>query len=94
MRSPWPSPNRPCRTNLAAAGNWTVGSGAGLINAIPLATTLNNDATPTVVTFLFTATGPAQVIVHGTTSVNFTGAAGAVADFAGNALGPASLTIS
>jgi hypothetical protein len=84
-------------TNLGTSGvggNWTVGAGASLITALGLATTFNNNAIPSVVTPVFVAAAPAQVIVHGTTTVNFTNAvAGGVHDFGGNALAAASLTI-
>jgi hypothetical protein len=80
-------------TNVSNSANWTVGSGVSLIHAIFLATTVNNNAVPSVVTPLFQATTPAQVIVHGTTTVNFTNLAPPVLDFAGNALAVGTLVI-
>jgi hypothetical protein len=89
--------------NLTNAANWTVSSGATVV-----AVTLNNNATPQVVTVTVqagptppgigagtpTATSYQNVVVPGTTTLAFTNAAAPVQDFSGNAMATQTVTVS
>jgi putative cell wall-binding protein len=76
-------------TNTGVPGNWTVSSGAFI--GAPIA--LNVSSAPSALTIVFVSTTPAEVIVPGTTTLNFTGAA-PISDFAGNVMVAGSFAIS